>query len=307
MKYLRTLSLLLVCLMVLSMAACAPRAAVAPGEDDIIDIDATATPTGANGLAPVIPVPELTPIPGDTPAGVGDPGVAVPTVTPIIMLPGTTPETQTASPTAPETQSPSTPAPATPAPATQAPSTQAPATQPPETPAPSTNAPAATNGLPYYIYVEKGSFTMTIYEQGDDGAYSKVYKTYRIAHGGNKTPAGVFTLGSTRERWHEFPDGGFVQFATLYQKRLYIHSPLYGAEDNTNMWPKYYDGELGIGKASTGGCLRMVTEAARFIYENCPEGTILEIVNGSPKGTTSDDVPSRNGKRQDPTDVTVKG
>ena len=100
-----------------------------------------------------------------------------------------------------------------------------------------------------------------------------VYKrqTYRIAHGGNKTPAGTFTLSGDRERWHEFPDGGFVQFATRYHNRLYVHSPLYGEENNGYMWPKYYDGELGIGKSSTGGCLRMVTEAARFIYENCPE------------------------------------
>ena len=160
-----------------------------------------------------------------------------------------------------------------------------------------------TAGFPYYLYVEKGSFTLTIYQKGEDGTYSDVYKTYRIAHGGNKTPAGVFELMDQRDRWHEFPDGGFVQYATRYHARLYIHSPLYGKENNGNLWPKYYDGEEGIGKPSTGGCLRMVTEAARFIYENCPPGTKLEIVNGSPKGTTSEDVPSRKGKRVDPTDV----
>ena len=50
----------------------------------------------------------------------------------------------------------------------------------------------------------------------------------------------------------------------------------------------------------------MVTEASRFIYENCKEGTTLEIVNGSPKGTTSDPVPDRNGLRIDPTDVNMQ-
>jgi len=49
-----------------------------------------------------------------------------------------------------------------------------------------------------------------------------------------------------------------------------------------------------------------VTEASRFIYENCKEGTTLEIVNGSPKGTTSDPVPDRNGLRIDPTDVNMQ-
>lgn len=165
-----------------------------------------------------------------------------------------------------------------------------------------TPSPAQDDGLPYYLYVEKGSFTMTIYTKDDSGAYTVVYAAYRIAHGGNKTPAGTFTLTDSRERWHDFPDGGTVQYATKYEGHLYIHSPLYATADPAQMWPKYYDGEKGIGKESTGGCLRMVTEAAKFIYENCPPGTIMEIVNSSPKGTMSDDVPSRNGLRIDPTD-----
>ncbi len=158
--------------------------------------------------------------------------------------------------------------------------------------------------LPYYLYVEKGSFTLTIYKKDDNGEYTDVYKTYRISHGGNKTPAGKFELGK-KERWHEFNDGGFVQYATTYHKRLFIHSPLYGSKNEKHLWPAYYDGSHGIGKASTGGCLRMVTEASRFIYEECPEGTILEIVNGSPKDTTSDAPPDRDHKRYDPTDVNV--
>ncbi len=158
--------------------------------------------------------------------------------------------------------------------------------------------------FPYYLYVEKGSFTLTIYKKDENGEYTDVHKTYRIAHGGNKTPAGKFELGK-KERWHEFSDGGFVQYATTYHKRLFIHSPLYGSESGTHLWPAYYDGSHGIGKASTGGCLRMVTEAARFIYDECPDGTILEIVNGSPKDTQSDEPPDRDHKRYDPTDVNV--
>lgn len=185
----------------------------------------------------------------------------------------------------------------TPAPAVS--ETAAATGQPSPSPSPSSTP---DDGLPYYLYVEKGSFTLTIYTKDENGDYTVVYATYRIAHGGNKTPAGKFTLTDNRERWHDFPDGGTVQYATKYEGHLYIHSPLYATSDPTQLWPKYYDGEKGIGKESTGGCLRMVTEAAKFIYENCPPGTTLEIVNGSPKGTTSDDIPSRNGLRIDPTD-----
>ncbi len=226
---------------------------------------------------------------------------------PYLVVPDKTPDTGASAAPAPIDATPAQPDPAqTPVadPAQPDPTAAQPdptaAQTPAQTQAPS--APVASGELPYYLYVEKESFTLTIYERDASGQYTQVYKTYRIAHGGNKTPAGTFELSSERERWHDFPDGGTAQYATLYKKHLYIHSPLYGGADPGMLWPKYYDGELGIGKASTGGCLRMVTEAAKFIYDNCPDGTILEIVNGAPRGTSSSDVPSRNGKRIDPTD-----
>ncbi|MDO4568583.1 MAG: L,D-transpeptidase, partial [Clostridia bacterium] len=174
---------------------------------------------------------------------------------------------------------------------------------PEPTATPITPTPGEGYDLPYYLYVEKGSFTLTIYQRDDNGGYTKIYAQYRVAHGGNKTPNGVFELTDRRERWREFPKGGCTQFAVAYQGNLFTHSPMYGSFDNHNMWPKYYDGEKGIGTDSTGGCIRMVTEAARFIYENCAPGTKLEIVLGSPRGTTSPEPPDRNGLRQDPTDI----
>ena len=185
------------------------------------------------------------------------------------------------------------------APAAEAEATPAPTAVPTPEPTP------VEVEFPYYLYVEKGSYTLTIYKADDRGEYTEVVATYRIAHGGNKTPAGGFTLGE-RDRWHDFPDGGTVQYATRYHERLYVHSPLYARDNAAQLWPRYYDGDHGIGGSNTGGCLRMVTEAARFIYENCAEGTTLEIVNGSPRGTTSDPVPDRNGLRIDPTDVNMQ-
>ncbi len=159
--------------------------------------------------------------------------------------------------------------------------------------------------LPYYLYVEKGSFTLTIYGKDENGEYTVVVAAYRIAHGGNKTPTGTFTLpgSSGRERWHQFPAGGWTQFATSYYPGLYLHSPMYFSPNPNDLDPRYYDGDKPIGSASSGGCLRMVTEAVRFIYYNCPAGTQLKIVNGSPLGTTSPPVPDRNGMLHDPTDI----
>ena len=191
---------------------------------------------------------------------------------------------------------------------------------PDDTPAPTdipepTDTPAPTEdpAFPYLLYVEKGSFTLTIYGIGEDGQYSEIVAQYRISHGGNRTPAGEFVLTNNRQHWHPFANGdnGYAQYAVLFNTAanpkqytgLFIHGPMYGSENPNHLWPSYYDGKKYIGGENTQGCLRMVVEAARFIYENCPSGTRLVIVNGSPRGTTSPDVPPRNGMRHDPTDV----
>ena len=194
----------------------------------------------------------------------------------------------------------------TPAPTAAPTATPAPTAPPTDTPRPTANP-----KYPYLLYVEKGSFTLTIYGIGSDGQYSKAVKRYRISHGGNRTPAGTYVLGR-REHWHPFSggDNGYAQYAVMYNTKsnpdgwsgLFVHGPMYHSQDPNDLWIRYYDGEKAIGGENTQGCLRMVVEAAKFIYDNCPKGTTLKIVNGSPRNTKSKDVPARNGLKHDPTD-----
>lgn len=168
---------------------------------------------------------------------------------------------------------------------------------------------------PYYLYLEKGSFTLTVLKADGTGEYSEVCARYRVSHGGNKTPAGLYILG-WREIWHAFShgDNGYAQYAVIYNpvddpegwSGLFIHGPMYRSKDPNDLWPEYYDGAKAIGGENTQGCLRMTAEAARFILNNCPEGTLLEIVNGSPLGTSSDPVPDRKGLLHDPTDTKAR-
>jgi lipoprotein-anchoring transpeptidase ErfK/SrfK len=161
------------------------------------------------------------------------------------------------------------------------------------------------------LFVEKGSFTLTIYSKDSEGNYSDVVARYRISHGGNRTPVGTFVLGG-KERWHAFAGGanGYAQYAISYNplsnpygwSGLLIHGPMYHSMDTNDLWPKYYDGDKGIGGENTQGCIRLVVEGVLFIYQNCPAGTRVVIVNGSPLGTSSPDVPPRNGLLHDPTD-----
>jgi|GEM_PF-7021858 len=164
-------------------------------------------------------------------------------------------------------------------------------------------SPTLPPDMPYYIYIEKGSSTISIFEKGSDGQYSELVGRYITATGKTlgKTPTGFFQLGQ-RDRWHHFgADEAYTQYATSYYEGLYIHGPLYAKEQIDTM---YHDQYYEIGEMVTSGCLRTLTECAYFIYEYCEPGTIVEIVNGSPRGTTADPVPriSQEYPHIDPTD-----
>jgi hypothetical protein len=140
---------------------------------------------------------------------------------------------------------------------------------------------------PYYIYIEKGSHTINVYEKGDDGEYSKLIKTFLTATGitAGKTPTGVFSV-SKKYEWKQFDSAGVAQqysyspYVVQFTEGIYIHGSVYGEMDFNTMYGNTYK---EIGTNSTAGCMRTNAGAAYWIYMNCPMGTTVEVVNGSPR------------------------
>ncbi len=138
--------------------------------------------------------------------------------------------------------------------------------------------------LPYYVYVEKGSHTMSIYGRDVNGKYSCVVRRYSTATGrtAGKTPVGEFKLGG-RERWHNF--GVYAQYLTYIKNtNVMVHSALYSSKKIDKLLPASYN---VIGTNASAGCMRTTCAAAYFVYKNCAAGTIIKIVNNAPKGTSS--------------------
>lgn len=158
----------------------------------------------------------------------------------------------------------------------------------PVIPADNTNRfpdPPSTYTKKYYIYVEKGSHTVTVYERDDNGNYSKIAKRFSTATGrtSGRTPVGTFTVGN-KERWHKFESSYYAQFVThISGTNIMLHSALYRSKNNNTLDPSTYN---VIGTDASAGCLRSTASSAYFIYNNCEAGTIIKIVNGSPKKTS---------------------
>ncbi|MBQ9901940.1 MAG: L,D-transpeptidase family protein [Clostridia bacterium] len=145
---------------------------------------------------------------------------------------------------------------------------------------------------PYFIYVEKGAHTLSVFEKDGYGLYTKRVYTWITATGKTNllTPVGTFAVGA-KEEWHRWPAHTYSPYATKYYennniyKGLFIHGPIY---QNQTFSSLLNGTALQIGTNCSSGCLRTETEAAYFIYELCPEGTMVKIVEGSPLGFAPD-------------------
>lgn len=158
--------------------------------------------------------------------------------------------------------------------------------------------------LPYYIRVNRKQNCVTVYTMDENGEYTVPYKAMICSTGlYNATPRGTFHL-STKYLWRELYGGVYGQYATRIHGGILFHSvPYYRKSKNTLCTDKYNK----LGQQASMGCIRLTVEDAKWIAENCPAGTAVEIYDdedpgplGKPEAQKIDkDSPN---KRWDPTD-----
>lgn len=135
--------------------------------------------------------------------------------------------------------------------------------------------------LPYYIRINRKQNCITIYTADANGAYTVPYKAMICSTGlYNATPRGTFQL-STKYLWRELYGGVYGQYATRIHGGVLFHSvPYYRKAKNTLCTDKYNK----LGQQASMGCVRLTVEDAKWIAENCPEGTEVEIYEDDDPG-----------------------
>lgn len=158
------------------------------------------------------------------------------------------------------------------------------------------------NSSPYFIYVEKGSHTITIYTKDSNGKYTVPKATYSTATGRTSglTPVGNFSI-LAHEAWHTWSSTSYSPYCSKYSGNLYFHGAIYKKKGDFSSLNE--DSVYDIGKNATSGCMRTSVAAAYAIY-NCPVGTNVKIVNGSPLGRSASR-PSVESQYIDPMQKTV--
>ncbi len=135
--------------------------------------------------------------------------------------------------------------------------------------------------LPYYIRINRAQNCITVYTLDSAGEYTVPYKAMICSTGlYNATPRGVYQI-STKYRWRELYGNVYGQYATRIHGGILFHSvPYYKKAENTLSAEKYNK----LGQQASMGCVRLTVEDAKWIAENCPEGTTVEIYDGEDPG-----------------------
>lgn len=135
--------------------------------------------------------------------------------------------------------------------------------------------------LPYYIRINRKQNCITIYTLDENGEYTVPYKAMICSTGlYNATPRGVYQI-STKYRWRELYGNVYGQYATRIHGGVLFHSVPYYYKSNSALCTEKYN---KLGQQASMGCVRLTVEDAKWIAENCPAGTTVEIYDSDDPG-----------------------
>lgn len=162
---------------------------------------------------------------------------------------------------------------------------------------------------PYYIKVNRAQNCVTVYTMNEQGEYEVPVKAMVCSVGlNNNTPLGVFQT-STKYKWRALFGNVYGQYAYRIHDSIMFHSVPYYSTNKDDLETEEYN---KLGEPASLGCIRLACIDAKWLVDNCPEGTTVEIYDdeeepgplGRPEPVTID-VDSENAG-WDPTDPDKK-
>lgn len=125
----------------------------------------------------------------------------------------------------------------------------------------------------YMIRVNYGANTVTVYKRDDDGNYSVPIKAM-VCSCGTATPTSGTYKTSDRYTWRALVGNVYGKYATRIVGSILFHSVPYTAIDNGSLEWWEYD---RLGSRASAGCVRLTVADAKWIYDNCAKGTLVEF------------------------------
>ncbi len=132
----------------------------------------------------------------------------------------------------------------------------------------------------YRLMVSIADQRVYAYRTGADGSET-LLKTMICSTGlGNSTPTGIFRRTMPQHNWHYFKDFTcWAQCTYIIQGNIMFHSVLFWSRSESAMNRTSLN---NLGRKASHGCIRLMVEDARWIFDNCKPGTIVVIAESFP-------------------------
>jgi lipoprotein-anchoring transpeptidase ErfK/SrfK len=140
---------------------------------------------------------------------------------------------------------------------------------------------AGSKDHPYLVRVNRKQNVVTVYTKDENGNYTVPFKAMVCSVGKNgATPTGTFKT-STKYEWHALYAHTFGQYAYRINGPIMFHSVPYTAERCDALEAEQFN---KLGEAASLGCVRLSVADAKWLVDNCPEGTTVEIFDSNELG-----------------------
>ena len=134
---------------------------------------------------------------------------------------------------------------------------------------------------PYYIRVNRQANCVTIYTKDANGEYTVPVKAMICSVGlSDETPLGT-TVIYQRYVWRALFGGTYGHYAIRFNGHILFHSVPYLQTKNDTLKPGQYN---MLGEPASQGCVRLTVEDAKWIYDNCINGTKVEVYDSPDPG-----------------------
>lgn len=130
------------------------------------------------------------------------------------------------------------------------------------------------NGCPYYVKVNRQRNVVTVYTLDEDGYYTVPVRAMVCSVGKEDgTPTGTYTT-KDKHTWCSLVGNVYGQYAYRIEGQIMFHSVPYYSMSKDALEAEEYN---KLGEAASLGCIRLAVADAKWIYDNCPTGTLVTI------------------------------
>ena len=127
----------------------------------------------------------------------------------------------------------------------------------------------------YYIKVNYEAQTVTIYAKDENGYYTNPIKAIICSTGTDTPQKGIYQITDFKKEWLTLYGGVYGQYCTQIVGNILFHSvPYFENENPASLEYLEYD---KLGQPASLGCVRLKTEDAKWIFDNCKSGTMVEF------------------------------